>query len=177
MCDDRRTVTFYRTQSARIIDFDFKVSASDGPVTFRDTKEGMFGLRVASSMDAAKKTGGRITNADGLTDEKAWGKASPWVDYVGPVKDKTVGITIFNHPASFRYPTMWHVRPYGLFAANPFGWHDFGRAEKGDYTIPSGQTIAFSYRVVLHQGDTRSTNVPALFAAYKSPPVVQVEKD
>ena len=82
----------------------------DGPVTFRDTKEGMFGLRVASSMDVTRKTGGKITNAEGLTDEKAWGKPSPWVDYVGPVNGKTVGIAVLNHPGSFRYPTTWHVR-------------------------------------------------------------------
>ena len=131
VCTDERLVTFYRTKSARIIDFKFRIVASDGPVEFFDTKEGMFGLRVASSMDVDKKKGGKITNAEGLTNEKAWGKPSPWVDYVGTVKDRTVGIAIINHPSSFRYPTTWHVRTYGLFAANPFGWHDFGRPERG----------------------------------------------
>ena len=135
VCADERTVTFYRTQEARVIDFEFKIHASDGPLTFGDTKEGMFGIRVASSMDVTRKAGGRITNAEGLTDEKAWGKASPWVDYVGPVNEKTVGIAVLNHPGSFRYPTTWHVRTYGLFAANPFGWHDFGKPERGDYTV------------------------------------------
>ena len=177
VCEDERSVTFYRTKRSRIIDFAIRVVASDGAVTFRDTKEGTFGLRVASSMDAAKKTGGRISNAEGLTDEKAWGKASAWVDYVGPVKDKTVGIAIINHPGSFRYPTTWHVRPYGLFAANPFGWHDFGRTERGDYTIKSGEAIEFLYRVVLHEGDTQSVNVPALADAYSKPPVVEVARD
>ena len=126
-----------------MIDFEIEIHATDGDVTFHDTKEGMFGLRVASSMDVAKKTGGRITNAEGLTDDKAWGQASPWVDYVGPVQGKTLGIAILNHPQSFRYPTTWHVRTYGLFAANPFGWHDFGRSEKGDYTLPAGQKVRF----------------------------------
>ena len=37
----------------------------------------------------------------------------------------TLGIAILNHPSSFRHPTHWHVRTYGLFAANPFGIHDF----------------------------------------------------
>ncbi len=138
-------------KTARIIDFDFRIFASDGPVTFGDTKEGMFGIRVASSMDVTRKQGGRITNAEGLTDEKAWGKPSPWVDYVGPVKDKIVGIAIINHPLSFRYPTTWHVRTYGLFAANPFGWHDFGRPERGDYTIPGGS----GDRVFLPRGPAR----------------------
>jgi hypothetical protein len=177
ICTDERVVTFYRTKSARIIDFKFRIAASDGPVQFLDTKEGMFGLRVASSMDVDKKTGGKITNAEGLTNEKAWGKPSAWVDYVGPVNGRTVGIAIINHPTSFRYPTTWHVRTYGLFAANPFGWHDFGRAEKGDYMIPGGQAIEFSYRVVLHQGDTTSAAIPARSAAYAKPPTVELVKN
>jgi hypothetical protein len=176
-CVDERTVTFYDTKSARIIDFSFRIAANDAPVVFGDTKEGMFGIRVASSMDVTKKKGGKITNAEGLIDDKAWGKSSPWVDYVGPVKDKIVGIAVFNHPKSFRYPTTWHVRTYGLFAANPFGWHDFGRPERGDYTIPSGEAIEFFYRVVLHEGDTASANVSSLATAYMTPPVVEIRKD
>jgi Methane oxygenase PmoA len=176
-CLDERTVTFYHTKTARIIDFAFRIAANDEPVTFQDTKEGMFGVRVASSMDVTKKKGGKITNAEGLTDEEAWGKPSPWVDYAGPVKDRIVGIAMINHPQSFRYPTTWHVRTYGLFAANPFGWHDFGRSERGDYTIPSGQAIEFFYRVVLHEGDTRSANIPSLAAAYTKPPELEIVKD
>ena len=142
VCEDERVVTIYNTPTARVLDFDITIKAGDGPVTFGDTKEGMFGLRVASSMDVAgnKKTKtpgkGKITNAEGITDTDAWGKASPWVDYVGPVEGETVGVAILNHPDSFRYPTTWHVRDYGLFAANPFGWHDFGMKKSGEYTDP-----------------------------------------
>jgi hypothetical protein len=176
ICSDERTVTFYRTQEARVIDFEFTIHAS-GPLTFGDTKEGMFGIRVASSMDVARKGGGRITNAEGLTDDKAWGKPSSWVDYVGPVKEKTVGIAVLNHPGSFRYPTTWHVRTYGLFAANPFGWHDFGRPERGDYTVSAGAKIVFKYRVILHQGDTNAANLAQAFSAYAKPPTVEVVKN
>jgi hypothetical protein len=137
----------------------------------------MFGIRVASSMDVTKKLGGRISNAEGLTDEKAWGRASPWVDYAGPVFGKTVGIAILNHPSSFRYPTTWHVRTYGLFAANPFGWHDFGAHVPGDYTLPTGETIAFNYRVILHEGDAAAAKLDRAFSAYAKPPVVQVQKN
>ncbi len=176
VCQDERVMTFYRLYDVRMIDFDIKIKASSGPVEFRDTKEGMFGIRVASSMSVDKKTGGRITNAEGLTDAKAWGQASPWVDYTGPVNNKTVGIAVLNHPSSFRYPTTWHVRTYGLFAANPFGWHDFGRAEKGDHTIPQGQSITFRYRVILHPGDTNSAEIAQHFAAYTKPPALTLEK-
>jgi hypothetical protein len=110
-----------------------------------------------------------------LNDEAAWGKPSPWVDYVGPLKGKTVGVAILNHPDSFRYPTTWHVRPYGLFAANPFGWHDFGQGRSGEHVIPAGESIRFLYRILLHNGDTASSQLPGAFEAYARPPRVVVE--
>ena len=33
----------------------------------------------------------------------------------------TVTIAIFDHPGESGYPTYWHARGYGLFAANPLG--------------------------------------------------------
>jgi hypothetical protein len=173
VCDDRRVVRFWGIADPRVIDFEITINASAGAVTLGDTKEGMFGLRVPSSMDVKRKTGGRITNAEGITDLEAWGKASPWVDYTGPVADKTLGIAILNHPESFRYPTTWHVRDYGLFAANPFGWKDFGRKESGEFTIPAGGSISFKYRVIFHTGDTKSSNIAAQFQAYAQPPKIE----
>jgi hypothetical protein len=177
VCEDRRTFTFYGTRELRIIDFEVTIEATDGPLTFGDTKEGMFGLRVASSMDVTNKPGGKITNAEGLTDERAWGQASPWVDYVGPVKGQSVGIAVLNHPSSFRYPTTWHVRTYGLFAANPFGWKDFGRADRGDYVLPSGKKVRFAYRVILHKGATESLGLPGLFETYAGLPALEVRAE
>lgn len=176
ICDDVRTATFYRTRDHRIIDFEYVLTASHGPVVFGDTKEGMFGIRVASSMDVTKKQGGRITNAEGLTDTQTWGKASPWVDYVGPVNGQTVGIAILNRPDSFRFPTIWHVRDYGLFAANPLGWHDFhgNRAPKLEYTLPAGESMRLAYRVILHRGDTAALAPPALFHAYAGASTMEV---
>jgi hypothetical protein len=166
VCEDQRVLTVFRTQTSRVIDFEVTLKATNGKVVFGDTKEGMFGLRVASSMDVNRKKGGRIANAEGLVDEAAWGKASAWVDYTGPIQGKTVGIAILNHPRSFRYPTTWHVRTYGLFAANPFGWHDFGMGRSGEYTLPDGDSLWFGYRVILHAGDTASARVAEAFAQY-----------
>jgi hypothetical protein len=174
VCEDERTLTFYKTANARVIDFEIVLKAAPGPVTFGDTKEGMFGLRVASSMDVDRKLGGRIVNAEGLVDGQAWGKASAWVDYSGPINGKTVGIAILNHPRSFRYPTTWHVRTYGLFAANPFGWHDFGLSKPGDYTLPAGGRLWFGYRVILHEGDATSARIADAFECYGEPPTIDV---
>lgn len=172
---DVRVMRVYDTSAARVLDIDVTLTAAGQPVTLGDTKEGMFGLRVASSMDVKNKMGGKITNAEGITDDAAWGKASPWVDYTGPVDGKTVGVAILNHPDSFRYPTTWHVRTYGLFAANPFGWHDFGLNKSGAYTLPAGKSLRFAYRVILHEGDTASAHIADAFKSYVEPPTVEVK--
>lgn len=166
LLEDTRQLTFFPLGDRRVIDFDFTLKATAGAVTFGDTKEGSFGLRVAESMRVeqprnASPGKGRILNSEGQTDAAAWGKRASWVDYSGPVKDaagneQVAGITIFNHPVSFRFPSYWHVRTYGLFAANPFGIHDFeGKGTEqgaGDHTLKPGESIRLKYRVIFHKG-------------------------
>lgn len=174
ICEDDRLIRVYATKRVRILDYDVELSAGDAPATFGDTKEGTFGLRVASSMDASRKPGGKLTNAEGLVDASLWGKPSAWVDYVGPVAGKTIGAAIFDRPDGFRHPTTWHARPYGLFAANPFGWRDFGQKRSGAYTLKPGRPIAFHYRVYLHDGDTASAGLPQAYDAFAHPPKVEL---
>jgi hypothetical protein len=166
-CEDVRTVTCSAEGDMRIVDFDITLKASDGPVTFGDTKEGAFGIRVPTSMDVDSKPGGKIVNSEGLTDKDAWGKPARWVDYHGPVDGEQLGIAVLNHPSSFRYPTPWHVRTYGLFAGNPFGLHEFdSKAESGAKTLESGETLSLSYRVILHLGDEKSAGIQGAFDQY-----------
>jgi hypothetical protein len=166
-CQDERTLTFGADADRRWIDFEISIKASNGPVVFGDTKEGSFGVRVASSMRVQTRKGGHIVNSEGKKDDSAWGKPAAWVDYYGPVEGETTGIAILNHPSSFRFPTYWHVRGYGLFAANPFGLHDFtGGASKGDYTLPDGETLKLRYRVLLHNGDETVGRVAEAFAEF-----------
>ena len=79
---------------------------------------------------------------------------------------------MLNHPSSFRFPTYWHVRTYGLFAANPFGWHDFERSDQhdGSHTLASGESITLSYRFLFHRGDDKVGKVAEVFAGYAEQP-------
>jgi hypothetical protein len=166
-CEDRRRLVFREDSGRRLIDFEITIKASDGPVVFGDTKEGCFGVRVASTIRVDSKRGGRIVNSNGDVDAAAWGKPASWVDYQGPVEGQVVGIAILNHPSSFRFPGYWHVRTYGLFAANPFGKNDFtSGGGDGSYTLPAGESLALSYRMVLHEGDERAGRIADAFAAY-----------
>lgn len=166
VCEDRRRLTFHGNGDCRLIDFDITITATEGPVTFGDTKEGCFGIRVAATMKVDAKLGGHIINSHGHQDKQAWAKRAEWVDYYGPIDGQIVGIAVMNHPASFRAPTYWHVRTYGLFAANPFGWRNFGAREDGSYSLPKGKSISFYYRVVLHKGDYRQARIAELYQAY-----------
>ena len=167
VCEDERTLTFGTDGDARWIDFDITLKATDQRVKFGDTKEGTFGVRVAGTMKVDAKLGGKIVNSEGQTDQQAWGKAAAWVDYHGPVEGETVGIAIMNHPSSFCFPTYWHVRTYGLFAANPFGLHNFkGPGNDGSHTLAPGDSMTFRYRVLIHRGDEKVGKVAEAFGAY-----------
>lgn len=167
---DECRLKFGVEENVRWIDFGITLKASSGLVIFGDTKEGTFGVRVAETMRVDAKTGGRIINSHGQTDLAAWGRKAAWVDYHGPVGGQTVGIAIMNHPSSFRFPTFWHVRTYGLFAANPFGRREFpdGGKQDGSYTLSEGQTITLRYRVWLHKGDEKEGRVAAAYESYAS---------
>jgi hypothetical protein len=168
VCEDRRTLVFRAAKDQRIIDFNVIVTASHGPLVFGDTKEGSFGLRIADSMRVDTGHGGRIVNSEGQTDAAAWGRRAAWVDYQGPVDNQMVGVAILNHPSSYGFPTFWHVRTYGLFAANPFGRKDFEApsGHDGSLTIEPGRTLELRYRVILHRGDEKSAGVAEAFATY-----------
>ncbi len=166
--EDERRLAFFATADSRVIDFDIDLTATNGPVKFGDNKDGVFGVRVPTSMDVESKLGGKIVNSEGQVDKDAWGKAAKWCDYFGPVQGETLGLAILNHPSSFRYPTPWHVRTYGLFAANCFGLHDFApnTSADGSYTLPAGEKLKFRYRVVLHKGDDKQAKIEDAFTAY-----------
>lgn len=170
--EDERRITFSATADARIIDFDIDLKATEGDVEWGDNKDGTFGLRVASSMDVKHKEvknaePGRIINAEGLLNTDAWGKPSPWVDYQGKVEGDHLGIAILDHPKSFRHPTTWHVRDYGLFCANPFGLQDFNKSNpEGKHIQKKGETLKFRFRIIVHKGDEKAAKIADAFASY-----------
>ncbi len=172
LCTDERTITFLTPGPGdeRIIDFAITLQPAQGDLTLGDTKEGTMAVRLAETMRLKGKVGkGHIVNSEGQTDDATWGKRAKWCDYYGPVAGKTVGVAIFDHPANPRYPTWWHVRDYGLFAANPFGRHDFEKLtdkNAGDLVIPAGKSVTFRYRFVLHQGDEKSAKIAEAYEAY-----------
>jgi hypothetical protein len=163
---ERRTMRFLPLgETARAIDFTLEFTPIDAAVNFADTKEaGMVAVRVAKSIsDAPTITTAAGVHGQGMSTEKeAWGKAADWCDLSGKIDGKEYGIAVLDDPRNPRHPTRWHVRAYGLLAANPFGLSFFDKGAPrhgGDFVMDPGKTVTFRYRVIVHQGDAGSADL------------------
>ena len=164
---EERRLTFRVAEGIRSIDFDQDFVATDGDVNFDDRKDAGLSIRVPASMAVDSKEGGKIVNSEGITDKDAWSKAAKWCDYNGPVEGENLGIAFLNHPSSFRYPTRWHVRTYGLFTANPFASKQYDK-ELGDGAsiLKAGERLKLRHRFVFHKGDAQAAGVSQMFEDY-----------
>lgn len=164
--EETQSFTFGGDANTRTIDCEFVLYASNGPLDIGDTKEGTFAIRLAPELSAPND---HMVNSRGAAGEKAiWGKPADWVSYSGTVDDKRVSITVFDSPKSFRHPTTWHARAYGLFAANPFGIREFTRDPKkdGSWTLPEGKSLIFSYRVIIREGEFTPPQINDAYGRY-----------
>jgi len=163
ICDDDRKTAFYSCSYGTLIASAITLNATKHKIKINDTKEGFFALRLAPSM-ALKGGTGHILNSEGDKDAAAWGKRARWIDYTGEVNGQTCGITIFDSPHNYGYPTYWHARDYGLLAANPFGGKAFTNDPKNDssLTVPYTGSIRLSYVVLIHDGLLDAATLDAL---------------
>jgi hypothetical protein len=164
--EESQSFTVRGDSQTRTIDCEFILYATNGPLDLGDTKEGTFAIRLAPELSAPHA---HMRNSQGAEGEKAiWGKPADWVDYSGTLSGKPVDVVIFDSPKSFRHPTTWHARAYGLFAANPFGLREFsGDANKdGSWAIPEGKSLTFRYRVLIHEGTWEASRIAEAYRQY-----------
>lgn len=122
----------------------------DDDFYFGDQEELGLGFRVATPL--AVKNGGRITNSDGLANEKqVWGKPADWCDYSGTIDGEQLGMLLVPDPQNFRR-SWFHARDYGFLAANPFGRKAFTGSEPSKVTVPKGQSLRLRFAVLVHSG-------------------------
>jgi len=162
---ENRDMTFSGDAKLRTIDFRITLTAAQD-VTFGDTKEGAFAIRLVEPFTERK--GGRMVDADGRSTMKnVWGKRSNWVDYAAEVEGERLGVAMFDHPQNPRHPTYWHARDYGLFALNPFGQSAFDdKLPESQWKLPNGEKLVFQWRVVVHPGDA---DVAQMYQEYAKP--------
>jgi hypothetical protein len=167
--DETHTIRLYDFGDTRLFVFDVDLQASVMPITFGDTKEGSFGIRINDRI-TEKSGNGKIENAEGkMGEKKCWGQLSAWCDYSGSINGETVGLAILDHPKN-RYPACWHSRDYGLMAANPFGRNRSGfPAMKGRtdlVRLDKGEHLKLRYGLLIHPGDAKDGKVAEFFQRF-----------
>jgi hypothetical protein len=168
---ERTRFVFRAGPGLRSIDRTTTLTALGEKVAFHDNKEGMIGLRVARALeapatrpevltDATGRPAGAVLDNEGVngvyrssegkTGDAVWGTPGRWVLLSGKVEGQPVTVAMLDHPKNPGYPTYWHARGYGLFAANPLGQKVFAEA-KGEmnFTIEPGKSATFTYRVLI----------------------------
>ncbi len=166
--EDTRRFTFRADANSRTVDveIDFHNSTKE-PVIFADMKDAGFSLRLPTSMALTSKQGGKIINSEGITDKDTWAKRAKWVDYHGPVQGEHLGVAFMEHPTSFRHPTPWHVRDYGLFTANAFGSKSLDKnLPDAAHTLKPGEKLKLRYRIIFHKGDEKVANIAAAYERF-----------
>src|SRR5216117_3027003 len=183
--EDTRFV-FRAADGLRAIDRITTLTALDAPVTFTDNKEGLIGLRVARALEQPTNTPevftdaaghattvpmlsndgvtGHYRSSEGLEGDSVWGTRGRWTMLTGVVQGEAVTLAIFDHPNNAGFPTYWHARGYGLFAANPLGEKVFsnGKTEL-NFTLAAGQATTFRHRVLILSGTATPDQIEAYY--------------
>ena len=160
LMQEKTTYVFAVRNNQYIIDRYTELKAVE-PIVFKDVKDGLLGLRLRRELQIPAGDTDRLATATYLTSEgktgnDAWGTKATWCMLYGKVKDDSVSILIIDHPKSFGYPTYWHARGYGLFAANPLGRQVFSNGkEVANLQLKPSETVRFQYRIVIGAGKQR----------------------
>lgn len=159
----------------RMIDRVTTLTAKDKAISFADTKEGMFGIRVARQLELPSRDNVTLTDAkgnpttvkamsndgvsgdflssEGISGDAVWSTRAAWMDLYGTIGSEKISLVICDHPKNLSFPTYWHARGYGLFAANPLGAKDFtkGKTEL-NFSLPAAKSVTFRFRFIVSSG-------------------------
>ncbi len=191
---ERTRLIFRGGAGWRSIDRLTKLTALSERVLFKDNKEGMLGMRVTRALEAPSTRPEIFTDASGratkvatmdntgvngvyLTSEgrqgdAAWGTTGRWCALSGKVGEEPVTILILDHPKNPGYPTYWHARGYGLFAANPLGPAAFSDGkDELNFALAPKKSVTFRYRILIRNEMASADSGEAAFkefaAAYR----------
>ena len=168
------------------------LTALDTPVVFRDNKEGVLGLRVARALEhpatkpevftdaSGKPTAvpvldnrgvtGLYVSSEGLEGDAVWGTRGRWTLLRATVDGEPVAVAMLDHPSNPGFPTYWHARGYGLFAANMLGAKEFsGGKETFNFTLQPRTSATFRHRVLVRSGTGQPPTVEPEYQAFIKP--------
>lgn len=173
MLQEETTYQFGAKAGSRTIDRITTLKAVGQDVVFKDNKEGMIAVRLARQLEhpstkpevftdaqgVATKVPmlnnegvtGRYHSSEGAEGDDVWGTRAGWVNLTGQLNGEAVSVVLMDHPQNLGYPTYWHARGYGLFAANPLAPSimSSGKAPAMNHKLPAGQSLTFRHRLLI----------------------------
>lgn len=192
LMQEKTTYIFRAVRDERIVDRIVTLTAQQD-VTFTDSKEGMFGMRMARQLELPSKKAeiftdangvatavaslnnegvtGNYRNKEGIEGDDVWAKRSAWNDLSGKIGNEDISVAIFDHPQNLGYPAYWHARGYGLFAVNPMGDKEYSSGkETRNQKLPKGASMTLRYRLVVashHLTDAEMNKLAGEFGKVK----------
>ncbi len=144
--DEIRTMTFEKKDDCIAVNISIELTASYDEIRVGKTKEaGPLGVRVTDEI-RADANGCFVNSEGGLNEEFCWGKTAKWCNYSGCVDGRKIGIAFYDRKVNSEYPTAWHIRNYGLMAANNLFF-------KGGYVLKKGETVKYNYLLCFWEND------------------------
>jgi len=187
--NEKTSFNFYARNQIRIIDRSTTLTANADTVYFKDVKDGFFAIRLArelehpsnqadnfvdangivtrvEKMDNSNITG-RYRSSEGIEGDEVWSTRARWVNLSGRIGSEDIAVCLIDHPQNPKYPTYWHARGYGLFAANPLGAKVFSNGKDAlNLKLAPGQSVTFKYRMVIASGKLSDEEINVLAAEY-----------
>jgi hypothetical protein len=186
--EDTRFV-FRARPGVRLVDRVTTLTALDSAVSFTDDKEGLIGMRVARGLeqpsttpekfiDASGRTTdvpvldnagvtGKYVSSEGNEGDAVWGTRGRWTMLTGSLDNQAVTLAILDHPKNVGFPTYWHARGYGLFAANNLGQKAMsGGKDELNFTLAAGKSVTFRHEVLILNGAATSVDLERYYAAF-----------
>jgi len=190
LLNEKTTFSFQAKDGLRIIDRKTTLTALVDEVDFTDNKEGMYAIRVARELElpsdkptelmdshgvvtkVAKMDNtyvkGDYRSSEGIEGGDVWGTRATWMKLGSEINGEDVSLVIVDHPKNVGYPTYWHARDYGLFAANPLGQKVFSEGkEELNYSLKKGQSVTFNYRMIIASSDLTDEEINQLVKDFK----------
>jgi Methane oxygenase PmoA len=173
MLQETTQYVFRAGAKERSIDRITTLKALDKDVLFKDNKEGLIAVRmarelehpstkpevftdakgVATAVPALNNEGvtGKYVSSEGVVGDAVWGTRAKWVNLTGTINNERVSVVLLDHPSNLGYPTYWHARGYGLFAANPLAPSVFsdGKAPAMNEKLAPGKSLTFRHRLLI----------------------------
>lgn len=182
---------FKGTEDVYSIDRITTLTALNTDVAFKDNKEGVLGIRVTRALELPSKkpvvftdsngnptkvavlnnegVNGNYLNSEGIEGMDVWGKRANWVNLSSKIGDEKISLVILDHKSNVGYPTYWHARDYGLFAANPLGQNVFSEGkEKLNFKLNKGESVTFKHQILVASKDLSQTTLNNRFTDFTS---------